>query len=231
MTPPTLSDPLQNDVKQMALCELASPPMADLDYLPVRAVATDSSRTPDTYYVSFSTGAVSSCVDFFEAPRGGVLCENMGLGKTVCVLALILATKSQRAGPPAGIPIRTEWLDGQVQAPPEDSMEYSRVPRLSNLAAHTLLASSFRGLHPSTMDDPDALPPDVQTLLRQLGFRHQNPFYWAPAKQMRGRSGANEVYREVRILLGWGSLVIVPDNLLNQVGLSSPLRSIILCPC
>jgi hypothetical protein len=208
--------PTQTDVKQMALWELASPPISDLSFVELQTVDVASGRRAQPYYVSLATGRLSTAVDRFAAPRGGILCEEMGFGKTVCVLALILATKSQRADVPEGIRVETSWLRPPTDHGPLD-IPFGRVLRLTDLAAHRLLSSPFQSIHPSALEAGSALPPGDRDYLNLLEFGSQQPYYWAPSREMRGRMGANDVCREVPILLGWASLVIVPDNLLLQV--------------
>lgn len=203
----------------MALWELANPPLSDLAFVELQSVDVPNGRRAQPYFVSPATGKIAMAVDRFAAPRGGILCEEMGFGKTVCVLALILATKSQRADVPEGMRVETSWL--RRPATEEDANVPSRrVPRLTDMAAHRLLSSPFQSIHPSDLvgsGSSSALPQADRDYLNLLDFGSQQPYFWAPAREMRGRMGANDVCREIPILLGWGSLVIVPDNLLLQV--------------
>lgn len=203
----------------MVLWELANPPISDLAFVELQTVDGAGGLRAHPYFVSLGTGRVAATVDRYASPRGGILCEEMGFGKTVCVLALILATKSQRADVPEGMRVETSWLRPPTNENGQPDVHLGRIPRLTDLAAHRLLSSPFQSIHPSDLEAGSSglAQADRDYLLNLLEFGSQQPYYWAPSREMRGRMGANDVCREVPILLSWASLVIVPDNLLLQV--------------
>ncbi|RUS26963.1 hypothetical protein BC938DRAFT_483884, partial [Jimgerdemannia flammicorona] len=75
--------------------------------------------------------------DYYDDPPGGIICEDMGTGKTCICLALILATKYQFGLPSLKLCTAiTSDLDpsfGSYQLDPFP------VPSLRRLAAHTVL--------------------------------------------------------------------------------------------
>ena len=54
------------------------------------------------------------CAMYMDTP-GGILCEEMGFGKTMVCIALILVTRGSEATPPPLAPLQWESLEGIVR--------------------------------------------------------------------------------------------------------------------
>lgn len=70
-----LSNVLQRTVQQLLIQELAPAQIVSPSYLPLLDVSDEP------YYFSPSTGSINRNPPTFEAPRGGILCEEMGAGQ------------------------------------------------------------------------------------------------------------------------------------------------------
>ena len=69
----------------------------------------NGNREEFPFYMQTSTGILSRTPpNYFSDSCGGALCDEPGLGKTVTVCALILATRGSYAPPPKGLTIKFE---------------------------------------------------------------------------------------------------------------------------
>ncbi|KAJ9102438.1 hypothetical protein QFC21_002838 [Naganishia friedmannii] len=86
----------RKSVAQMCIQEAAPARIEDIKFVKMKEVGKDG-----FYYIDLSSGEVRRKCDvgLYDLPRGGILCEEMGTGKTLIALSLILATRRQRTTP------------------------------------------------------------------------------------------------------------------------------------
>ncbi|KAF1917048.1 P-loop containing nucleoside triphosphate hydrolase protein [Ampelomyces quisqualis] len=135
---------------------------------------------------------------YYEANRGGILAETMGLGKTLISLAVILATKGHCPKIPAAylpsLPVR------------------DRVGRLSDMAAATIGRQSVPAralIEQSEVSDGADYTCFKNALDRNIAF------YEIPAELPR-RNRYTEMPPPRQLAMCSGTIVVVPRNLLHQ---------------
>ena len=87
----------QATVAKMLQQETSSCTIPDPTFIPIRSVNPSSDAR--TYYLNPSTLEVRDDVPSYEMPRGGILCEEMGAGKTAICIALVILTRHRLAVP------------------------------------------------------------------------------------------------------------------------------------
>ncbi|KAF9532907.1 SNF2 family N-terminal domain-containing protein [Crepidotus variabilis] len=170
--------------------------------------------------------------------RGGILCEELGTGKTVMTLSLIMATRSQISSPEPSIvderPILTplalrHFPSGEFTSARKRHPGYSQathhggVPSLVELLLHHHRTSpdctipenlsSTRYLRETERED------NIQTLPLGDVLRTNAPFYhhYLGEPNNRDRAKRKQAYVRPRtIFLTSATLVVVPPNLLSQ---------------
>ncbi|KAJ2088617.1 hypothetical protein IW138_004107 [Coemansia sp. RSA 986] len=160
-------------------------------------------------------------VTWYSDTRGGIICEDMGTGKTCECLALVLLTKRQMASPPAegqllpcvgtvASALATD-LDGS-QEPSTDSRNGS-VRSLKCMAARAALLSCAESLR--VMHDDGLLPSAMWSQLEPY-----QPYYWVnPIVENRPRRGTSNYSAEqmsFKVYVSSTTIVVVPDNLVDQ---------------
>ncbi|KAI8320450.1 hypothetical protein GQ54DRAFT_291251 [Martensiomyces pterosporus] len=174
-------------------------------------------------------------VSWYSDVRGGIICEDMGTGKTCECLALILLTKRQMARPPVegevlvGVgtvvsPLNTDITNdaiapeshgknsGGSQPGPQEHPSCG-VPRLGFLAARSAILSCAESLR--VMYDDGMMPSDIWNRLSLYP-----PYYWVnPVVASRSRRGS--LYKDVqnitfKVYMSSSTLAVVPDNLVDQ---------------
>ncbi|KAJ2397077.1 hypothetical protein GGI05_000822 [Coemansia sp. RSA 2603] len=153
-------------------------------------------------------------VSWYEDSRGGIICEDMGTGKTCECLALTLLTKRQMAQPPiegerlpcVGIVFSTLKTDRATKP--------NRVPRLKDLAAERALLSCAESLR--VMHDDKMIPADIwhQQLEPYPPYYLVNPI--ADPNARRAVSQRNLEMAMFRVYMSSSTIVVVPDNLIDQ---------------
>ena len=133
--------------QETSLCTIPDP-----TFVPMHSVNPRSD--PRTYFLNPSTLEVREDAPSYEMPRGGILCEEMGAGKTAICIALIILTRHRLAVPeesPHARPILTE-------------MSLRHFPCEAELNARNALGMP----HPSTM------PSLVEQTLQKLAANTQH---------------------------------------------------------
>ncbi|KAJ7080414.1 P-loop containing nucleoside triphosphate hydrolase protein [Mycena belliarum] len=167
--------------------------------------------------------------------RGGILCEELGTGKTVMILALVLSTLNQIPEPEPSIidtrPVLTplafrHFPSGQFEAARKRfSMNKAKtdvgVPTLVELLLHRMATNPAAFVHEHRGHGYIGFKEDVDNLDQYIGPRkHNMPFYLdyqgeptdnqRPSKRSRSTPDARMLY------LTSATLVVVPPNLLLQ---------------
>ncbi|KAI0598242.1 SNF2 family N-terminal domain-containing protein [Biscogniauxia sp. FL1348] len=163
---------------------------------------TDQAGVP-WYYDSVS-GVVLREPRYYDGSRGGILAEEMGTGKTLICLALILSTKNEPTGPPEPFVAET---------PPR-----TKVASLMDMAAAAANKHSV------------AWKPYFEACAAQLGFEYQNCIRALTRPENRARYEVKSPLIEPRrsgrtapldvapkeVYLSYTNLIIVPNNLVKQ---------------
>ncbi|KAF2036246.1 hypothetical protein EK21DRAFT_83948 [Setomelanomma holmii] len=135
---------------------------------------------------------------YYEASRGGILAETMGLGKTLISLAVILTTKGHYPQIPAA------WMPQPVKR--------TRVGSLSDMAASVIGRRSVpaRALIEQTEANNDA----NYTYLKSALDRNR-PYYDIPPEMPRMNRNT-KIPPPRQLALCSGTIIVVPRNLLHQ---------------
>ncbi|KAJ3158125.1 hypothetical protein HDU86_003077 [Geranomyces michiganensis] len=176
--------------------------------------AADDAGKP--YWLRISTGEVLQDPVFYEESRGGIICEEMGVGKTCICIALVLSTQRQLSVPPVdciGGRVRVEWDPKGLQFLRElgsadvDPREGRCVGSLREMAAKQAIKHSVSIKHAG-----DRLPEHLKKLLLRSA-----PYYLKSEGETQ-RFSRHQVDNgsATRIYLSSATLVIVPDTLVNQ---------------
>ena len=163
----------------------------------------DQSGNP--WYYDTVTGTVLREPNYYDAPRGGILAEEMGTGKTLICLSLILATRAEPTTAPepsvAEIPQR------------------SRKPSLMDIAAATANKHSV-AWRPYFEAFRTRFGLEFENCIRALERPENRAFYTIrnealPESRRRGRNATRSIASK-EVHLSSCTLVIVPDNLVAQ---------------
>ncbi|KAI0018430.1 P-loop containing nucleoside triphosphate hydrolase protein [Xylariomycetidae sp. FL0641] len=161
-------------------------------------------QTGRPWYYDSVTGIPLRQPHYYDEVCGGLLAEEMGTGKTVIVLALILTTKNVPVTAP-------EPYVAEVLPRPKD-----QVPSLMDLAAAAANknAVAWKRFFKEAEDDGD----DYQLCINALARPENRAFYYIRERVEARRSGRLEL-PEVplkQVYLSSTTLVIVPENLVRQ---------------
>ncbi|KAF9899981.1 hypothetical protein EC991_008051 [Linnemannia zychae] len=155
----------------------------------------------------------------WEDIPGGIICEDMGTGKTCLCIALILHTLHQSSRPPAEEPT-TIYCDLIPSTPSAASVDSdftelvlpkgSAIPSLRDFAAATIKTRAVNYRHAQDYLNPDLM----DTLENSLLYYHEE----ASLEQNRqSRSRRHKTTDSpIEIYLSSATLVIVPANLVDQ---------------
>lgn len=153
-------------------------------------------RNENTYYLDLSTLSFRESPEFYESSKGGVLAENMGLGKTLICLSLIILTKFE------------------ISEIPDDSV----INNVRDYKVLPLFDQCIRVINRHSIpwkSHIDQIPDScINKLENQPGF-----FYYKKDQTHQNRSKnsrSKPVVIEEKLLLSSTTLIVVPDNLFNQ---------------
>ncbi|EMD38224.1 hypothetical protein CERSUDRAFT_152945 [Gelatoporia subvermispora B] len=220
----------RRSVASMINREINPPCTPDPLYLPIVGI------NGQIFYIQPATMEVlRDCPKVAQAP-GGILCEELGTGKTIMTLSLILSTLDQLPSPPEDVwdprPIftplslrhfpfveavamrkrlRARRAKDKEQA--ESLEDCDQVPSLVELLLH------YCRVHPESID---LHKPETHELLERPGLLDKllsnTPFYYqfdSPERSPRSPRNKVKVVPK-KIYLSSATLVVVPANLLRQ---------------
>lgn len=163
-------------------------------------------RDGSTWYADPVVGTVLSQPRYYDGVAGGILAEEMGSGKTIICLALILATRDLPTQPP-------DLYKG-------NNTSGGNKPQRQKMASLADMAASCA--------TRNAVPwkPYFDVWKRQLGYEfgkctealRRNPgYYLRPPPKVRrtGRHPASDL-QPTKMYLSSATIVVVPGNLLSQ---------------
>ncbi|KAJ8480788.1 hypothetical protein ONZ51_g6428 [Trametes cubensis] len=184
------------------------------------------------FYMQPATMEILSELPRVSAVPGGILCEELGTGKTIMILSLVLATLDQLASPEEGIyearhpltPLALKLFDTSAVISERAKLAGRRksktdpdrrFPSLVEIMIHKCRVS------------PEGIPlhdPEVQEMLEQQhlwkAIRANVPFYLhsqpAPEGAVGRRARTHSSNGPKVMFLTSATLIIVPDNLRRQ---------------
>lgn len=149
----------------------------------------------ESKYRNLLTGDYVKYPSFIQVPKGGILCEDMGCGKTAICLALILSTKGTVAKPPLGESIK--YYEESLYCTTNNI--YQPLP-LVELAARQVKMNSY---------SKSLLPLELQDYLDKI----PQPFYYEDVLL----STSNRTERIInKVFLSNTTLLVVPPTLIDQ---------------
>ncbi|KAJ2615601.1 hypothetical protein H4S08_001170 [Coemansia sp. RSA 1365] len=170
---------------------------------------------------------MASDVAWYGGVRGGIICEDMGTGKTCECLALIIITKRQMAQPPiigevvscvgtVTSALTTDYSDVELtnnNVLYTNSVNHRRIPRLKTMATRAALLSCVESLR--VMHDDGMISDEAWRSLEPYP-----PYYWVdPIAGSRSRRGmVNGAMDQMlfKVYMSSSTIVVVPDNLVDQ---------------
>ncbi|PIA14019.1 hypothetical protein COEREDRAFT_10810 [Coemansia reversa NRRL 1564] len=170
---------------------------------------------------------MASDVAWYGGVRGGIICEDMGTGKTCECLALIIITKRQMAQPPIVgevVPcvgtvtsaLTTDYKDVEATSSKvlyTDRVNHRQIPRLKAMATRAALLSCVESLR--VMHDDGMISDEVWRSLEPYP-----PYYWVdPIADSRSRRGVTNGAMDqmlFKVYMSSSTIVVVPDNLVDQ---------------
>ena len=152
------------------------------------------------YYYDAVTGTGLKAPRYYDRPCGGILAEEMGAGKTLICLALILATRHIPSKVPDCL-----WTDRLIVR--------RRIGTLLDMAAACLTRNSVPWRNVFGALDPDGIEyPNCVEAIRRNKAWYELP----PADRRRTSRQPSSLPSPRKIYLSHTSLVIVPPNLIQQ---------------
>ena len=154
-----------------------------------------------TWYLDPVSGSVLREPRYYDGVNGGVLAEEMGSGKTIICLALILATKELPCPPPSVYGIAaapTRPTIGSLMDMAASSITRNAVPWKPYMAGYS---------RESRYEFSNC----AEAIDRNPGFYHI-----PPDRPMRMLRHVKELDPPKRILLSSATIIVVPNNLLAQ---------------
>ncbi|WVO21450.1 uncharacterized protein IAS62_002759 [Cryptococcus decagattii] len=203
-------------VAKMLQMETNPHKLVDPLFTPFREAGNDR-----IYYINLSTWDIQRHPGWFDLPRGGILCEQMGTGKTLMCLALITSTQHQPTLPPNNnIEISPVFTTTAERSYPFSS--YSDLRALISfpysqtaLAFPSLveLCCNVLSIHNPSAKQSCYLPPQIRSLLDRKTFYCMLPPDEDCSRTVRRRRILNKVKK---LYLAKGTLVVVPHILIAQ---------------
>ncbi|KAK6910808.1 hypothetical protein I203_104841 [Kwoniella mangroviensis CBS 8507] len=203
-------------VAKMVQMEMQPERLVDPSFTPLQEAGRDA-----TYYVNLSNWDIQRHPGWYDLPKGGILCEQMGTGKTLMCLSLITSTLYQPTLPPSNridlSPITTDVAERTYPFAANADLRaltgYPRsrtdltFPSLLELCANVVATNDPSAKHQS--DLPDILRP----LLERRTF-----YCTLPVDDECSRYAKKKTYNQTvkKIHLAKGTLVIVPQILIHQ---------------
>lgn len=218
-------------VAAMLQKELDLRDLPDPLYVTVKTVDTNK-----PFYIQPGTVEVLQERPMSAACRGGILCEELGTGKTVMMLSLIVATRKQVSAPEPSLvddrPVMTPLayrtfpssdFSAARQRAGTPKLGEQRVPSLVELLVHHARTAPFCDIpkntwserhHRNSMKEEELSTLPLGTLLRaNVPFYH----HYLGEPNNRERAQRNKLPQTPRVIyLTSATLVVVPPNLLSQ---------------
>ncbi|KAJ3050706.1 hypothetical protein HK097_008312, partial [Rhizophlyctis rosea] len=190
--------------------------MLQRETFPQNVLATDflECRSADggrLYWLEMITGKLYNDPQYWADGTGGVICEDMGTGKTCICIALILHTRHQISSAPVDCCVQVDLNQTYLDSEPTDPTIIEIPPPCPTLKA-LAASATMRSRIPYRHLKHTGLQPHIYKLLRN------SPAYYMkrPVEGSRSSRRYSEDNPGVKIYLSSCTLVVVPDTLVNQ---------------
>ncbi|KAG7663680.1 uncharacterized protein J8A68_002796 [[Candida] subhashii] len=169
------------------------------------------------YYFDLTNKLICSKPEMLSLPRGGILAENMGSGKTLICLALVCLSKYEFSKitdelllEGGSVPTNIEGMKIEEEA----TMHCSYVKPLRTICQQTVVQNSLPWKHFAS-DLPESVS---DSLTSQPGyFRVTTEKFTGGLSKRRGRSSrTNQIPQTRKLYLCNTTIIIIPDNLFAQ---------------
>lgn len=157
-----------------------------------------------SWYLDLVAGTVLQEPQYYDGVSGGILAEEMGSGKTIICLALILATLDLPTQPPE------HYRAGEAP-------RRKRMASLADMAASCATRNSVPW-KPYFVGYKERLGEEFTQCIEALERNQGHYFLPAPEPPRMGRRKAHVLPPPKKIYLCSASLIVVPNNLLTQWG-------------
>ncbi|KAI8908150.1 SNF2 family N-terminal domain-containing protein [Powellomyces hirtus] len=182
-------------------------------------VEFQTADTQQPYYYCVDTGEVCKDPVFYEDSTGGIICEDMGVGKTCICIALILHTRHQTSQPPVDcvdgevhVELDTTWRAFLTDSNDSSGSENGSSPHRPVLSLQQLAARSILTQDVPFKNFERKLPEHLYQLLR----RSRKSYFKAPTEAYRFSRSELEAKPASRVFLSSATLIVVPDTLVDQ---------------
>ncbi|BEI88723.1 uncharacterized protein CcaverHIS019_0200850 [Cutaneotrichosporon cavernicola] len=188
-----------------------------------------TSATGEQYYVNLSNMDIKRKPAEFSLNRGGILCEQMGVGKTLMCLTLILVSLNQHTSIPEGMDVTELMNDDELRTYSTETMatyrtaigigedealedpEWSEAELKGTPSLQSMCADIVSKLYPGA-SRLDGLSPNGKRLLERPLFFYRFP---PPVRLPRGAKLVRHIPPQ-RTYVATSTLVIVPPILVKQ---------------
>ncbi|KAJ3292128.1 hypothetical protein HK104_005552 [Borealophlyctis nickersoniae] len=161
-----------------------------------------------SYWLETMTGRLYNRPTYYTDGQGGVICEDMGTGKTCICIALILHTRHQISCPPVDCPVLVRVNPQYLPVESSEDINAYPVPSLKELAAATIRVRRL----PIRHLESEGLSEELYNLLDT-----SPPYYIKyPPQSYRARRCHATQPSGMKVYLSSTTLIVVPDTLVNQ---------------
>lgn len=185
------------------------------------------SATNEPYYVNLTSMDITRSPRHFSLSRGGILCEQMGVGKTLMCLVLVLVSRHQHTSQPEGWDVTGLLNDDELRNYSTASMaamraavglgdddaldEWSEEELRGTPPLASMCADIVSKLYPGAAREEDVSPSVSDLLDRPLFFFRFPP----PVRLPRSAKLVQHIPAE-KLLVASATLVVVPPILVPQ---------------
>ncbi|WWC63468.1 uncharacterized protein I303_106071 [Kwoniella dejecticola CBS 10117] len=203
-------------VSRMVKMEMQPERLVDPLFIPIQEAGRN-----DVYYLNMATWDIQRHPGWYDLPRGGILCEQMGTGKTLMCLSLITSTLYQPTlPPPINVdisPISTDVAERTYPFSADSDLRaltgfprsrtHLKFPSLAELCSNVISTHD-----PSAKRNP-YIPDMLRPALDRQTFYCTIPLDDECGRFVKKKTASQKVKK---VYLAKGTLVIVPQILIHQ---------------